>query len=63
MNINFKIIKIPIIVLSGSVSWFSNDFLLAKLSNMARMVEKNPEQSNLLVKQQFHQNRIQNLSR
>lgn len=50
-------------MLSGSVSWFSNDFLLAKLSNMARMVEKNPEQSNLLVKQQFHQNRIQNLSR
>jgi hypothetical protein len=61
-NLNLYI-QIPIIVLTSSVYWFSNDFLLLKLSNMARALERNPEQSNLSVKQTFHQNRVQSLSR
>lgn len=55
--------KIPVISLVGTVTWFSNDFLLAKLSTIARMIEKNPDQTNLSIKQAYFQTKVQNLSK
>ena len=51
------------IVLVGTVTWFSNDFLLAKLSNIARMIDKNAEQNNLAAKQSYFQTKAQNLTK
>ena len=53
--------KCPIIILAGTVTWFSNDFFLAKVPNVARMVDKNPDQSNLSAKQFYLQNKTQSL--
>ena len=47
----------------GIVCWFSNDFLLTKLPNVARMIEKNPEQANQTNKQTYYQAKIQTLSK
>ena len=58
-----NLIKIPVVILSGTVTWFSNDFLLAKLSNVARIIDKNAEQTNLSIKQAYYQSRVQNLSK
>lgn len=56
--------KAPVLMLSGGVvCWFSNDFLLSKMPNIARLVEKNPEQANLATKTQFYQSKIQLLSK
>jgi hypothetical protein len=55
--------QIPVVILSGTVTWSSNDFFLAKFANLVRMIEKNPEQITLQTKQQFYQNRVQNLSK
>ena len=55
--------KLPVVVLTGTIIWFSNDFFLAKMSNVARMIEKSPEQTILANKQQFLQSKQQNLTR
>lgn len=56
--------KCPVVMLSGGiVCWFSNDFLLTKMPNVARMIEKNPEQANQTNKQTYYQAKIQTLSK
>ena len=51
------------VILSGTVSWFSNEFLLSKMPQIARQIEKNPEQSNVSIRQSYHQNKVQNLNK
>jgi hypothetical protein len=60
ININEKI---PFVILAGNIVWNSNDFLLLKMPNMARSIEKSPEQANLNIKQTYLQNRIQSISK
>ncbi len=56
--------KAPVIMLSnGIICFFSNDFLLQKMPNIARLIDKTPEQSNSLTKQTYYQSKIQNLSK
>ena len=63
MKIRNLKLKIPCIILNGAIPWFSNDFFVSKVPNLARLVEKNPEQSNATLKQTFYQTRSQNLSK
>ena len=56
--------KCPVVMLSGGiVCWFSNDFLLAKMPNVARTIEKSPDQANQINKQTYYQARVQTLSK
>ena len=48
---------------SGVACWFSNDFLLTKMPNIARQVEKNPEQANQTNKQTYYQTKVQALAK
>jgi hypothetical protein len=53
--------KIPVVNLCGTVVWYSNDFFLTKMPNLARSLEKNPEQNNLSIRTAYFQAKIQNL--
>lgn len=50
-------------MLNGALTWSSNDFFLSKLPNMARLVDKSPEQNNLSTRQAYFQLKGQNLSK
>ena len=50
-------------MLNGAIPWFSNDFFMSKVPNLARLVDKNPEQSNMAIKKACYESRSQNLSK
>jgi hypothetical protein len=52
-----------VIILNQTVTWFSNDFLLLKVPALARLVDKNPEQTTLNIKQSYFQAKSQQLPR
>ena len=53
--------KLPVVNLFGTVVWYSNDFFLGKMPNLARTFEKNPDQANLAARQAYYQSKIQML--
>lgn len=53
--------KAPIVNLCGTVSWYSGDFFLATIPNLARQFDKNPEQSVKTIRQTYYQTKVQML--
>jgi len=52
-----------VINLCGTVVWFSADFFLANTPSLARLVEKNPEQAALTIRQNYYQTKVSMLSK
>jgi WASH complex subunit 7 len=51
--------KAPVVNLCGTVVWFSADFFIKRMPNLARVVEKSPEQASLAVRQTYYKSKVQ----